>query len=606
MANDMLTKNPGRVTGGAGGGLRSGGRPDPAFPGALRRAAARERGTGGEDRDRRGRTVPRRLAPPAPALAPARGSFAVVGAFALLGVAAAGCSSGADRETPAAGVAVVELDLAGIHAGLREERFSCVALVEAYLARIEAYDRRGPALHAIVTVNGEAVTRARAVDERIAAEGTDDLRPLECVPMIVKDNYDTADLPTTAGSASLRDSVPPDDAFQVRRLREAGAIVLAKSNMAEFAFSPFESLGSVVPGHTRNPYDPTRVPAGSSGGTAAAVAASFGAVGLGTDTGNSIRGPSAHTALVGLRSTMGLTSRDGIVPLNLYRDIGGPMARTVEDAARVFQVLAGPDPADPATEGFVREPDYLAALDAASLAGMRIGVVRQLSDTETAAPEIRERFEEALADLGRLGAEIVDPVAIPKLDEDLSLWCNPFRAQLEDYLASLGPTAPVRTLAEIVEGGAFHPSIERRLERALEVERSPDAECAEALRQAAELRSEVEAVFAAERLDALAYPSWSNPPRLLGDLTTPDGNNSYQLSPPTGFPAVTVPMGFVGADPPDAPLPGRPPNLPPRLPVGLQLLGAPLGESTLLRLAYAYEQATGHRRPPPATPPLSE
>ncbi len=602
MANDMLTKNPRRGTGGEGRGPRSGGRPDPALPGASRAPAPgpRTRPAGGA---RRGATAPRpggtasRDAAP-PTAFPVRAGLRALGAFALLAAAGAGCAGGAGPETPASGVPVVELDIAGLHAGLREGRFSCAALVEAYRARIEAYDRRGPALHAIVTVNGEAAARARAVDERIAAEGTDDLRPLECVPVIVKDNYDTADLPTTAGSASLRDSRPPDDAFQVRRLREAGAIVLAKSNMAEFAFSPFESLGSVVPGHTRNPYDPTRVPAGSSGGTAAAVAASFGAVGLGTDTGNSIRGPSSHTALVGIRSTMGLTSRDGIVPLNLYRDIGGPMARTVEDAVRVFEVLAGPDPADPATDGFVREPDYLAALDASSLDGKRIGVVRQLSDTETADPEIRERFGEALADLGRLGAEIVDPVEIPKLDEERSLWCNPFRAQLEDYLASLGPGAPVRTLAGIVEGGAFHPSIEGRLERALEVERSPDEECAEALRQAAELRAEVTEVFAAERLDAMAYPSWSNPPRLLGDLTTPDGNNSYQLSPPTGFPAVTVPMGFVGADLPSAPSDG--------LPAGLQLLGAPLGELTLLRIAYAYEQATGHRRPPRATPPLPE
>ena len=528
---------------------------------------------------------------------PARRTSGARAAFAIAAVAVAaivtGCSGTADREAAGSGVAVVELDIAGIHEGLRAGRFPCVSLVEAYLARIEAYDRRGPALHALVTVNGEAVSRARALDERLAgADG--ELRPLECVPVIVKDNYDTADLPTTAGSASLRDSRPPDDAFQVRRLREAGAIVLAKSNMAEFAFSPYESLGSVVPGHTRNPYDPYRVPAGSSGGTAAAVAAGFGAVGLGTDTGNSIRGPSSHTALVGIRSTMGLTSRDGIVPLNLFRDIGGPMARTVEDAVRVFEVLAGPDPADPATDGFVREPDYLAALDASPLEGRRIGVVRQLSDTETADPEIRARFEEALADLGRLGAEIVDPVAIPQLDEDLSLWCNPFRAQLEDYLATLGPSAPVRTLAEIVEGGDFHPSIEGRLRRALEVERSPEEECAEALRQAAELRAEVEALFADEGLDALAYPSWSNPPRLLGDLTTPDGNNSYQLSPPTGFPAITVPMGFVGAD------------LPAELPAGLQLLGAPLGESTLIRIAYAYEQATGHRRPPAATPPLPD
>lgn len=509
--------------------------------------------------------------------------------FAVLAAsAAAGCPGASDPQTadPSAPVEVVELDIAGIHDGLRSGGFTCEALVEAYLARIEAYDRRGPALHAIVTVNPEAPAEARALDRRIA-ESDGALRPLECVPMIVKDNYDTADLPTTAGSAALRDSRPPDDAFQVRRVREAGAVVLAKSNMAEFAFSPFESLGSVVPGHTRNPYDPYRVPAGSSGGTAAAVAASFGAVGLGTDTGNSIRGPSSHTALVGIRSTMGLTSRDGIVPLNLYRDIGGPMARTVEDAVRVFDVLAGPDPADPATAGVEREADYRAALDASSLAGFRVGVVRQLSDTETADPEIAALFEQALADLERLGAEVVDPAEIGGLDEDLTLWCNPFRAHLEAYLESLGPGAPVRTLAEILEGGDFHPSIESRLERAQAVEETPEAECAEALEGAAALRSEVEALLRTESLDALAYPSWSNPPRLLGDLTTPDGNNSYQLSPPTGFPAVTVPMGFTSAG----------------LPAGLQLLGAAFDESALFRIAYAYEQAAEHRRPPEATPP---
>ena len=520
------------------------------------------------------------------------GRFGGNAAFAALAaVAAVGCPGGSDREVSGGGapVEIVELDIAGIHDGLRSGRFTCEALVEAYLARIEAYDRRGPALHAIVTVNPEAVTEARALDRRIA-ESDGAFRPLECVPMIVKDNYDTADLPTTAGSASLRDSRPPDDAFQVARVLEAGAVVLAKSNMAEFAFSPFESLGSVVPGHTRNPYDPYRVPAGSSGGTAAAVAASFGAVGLGTDTGNSIRGPSSHTALAGIRSTMGLTSRDGIVPLNLYRDIGGPMARTVEDAVRVFDVLAGADPADPATAGVEREADYRAALDASSLAGFRVGVVRRLSDTETADPEIAALFEQALADLERLGAEVADPVEIGGLDEDLTLWCNPFRAHLEAYLESLGPGAPARTLAEILDGGDFHPSIESRLERAGAVEETPEVECAEALAGAAALRSEVEALFRAESLDALAYPSWSNPPRLLGDLTTPDGNNSYQLSPPTGFPAVTVPMGFTPAG----------------LPAGLQLLGAALGESTLFRIAYAYEQATEHRRPPEATPPLRD
>ena len=499
---------------------------------------------------------------------------------------AAGCGGpGPEAE---AGLDVVELDIAGIHRGLQAGEFTCAELVAAYLARIEAYDRQGPALHAIVTVNPQAMERAAEADGRLAGSGLDPDRPLECVPMIVKDNYDTADLPTSAGSASLEDSIPPDDAFQVQRIREAGAIVLAKSHMAEFAFSAYQSLGSVIPGHVRNPYDPYRVPAGSSGGTGAAVAASFGAAGLGTDTGNSIRGPSSHNALFGIRSTMGLTSRDGIVPLNLFRDIGGPMARTVEDGVRVFDVLAGPDPADEATEGFEREDDYLRYLDAGPLTDFRIGVVRQLSDTETADADIGALFEAALADLEALGVTVVDPVRIEGLEAEGSLWCNPFRAQLEAYLASLGPNAPVTTLEELVEGGDFHPSIRPRLETALEVEGEPDDVCAEANRRAGELRAEVGALFDAEELDALAFPTWSNPPRLLGDLTTPDGNNSPQLSPPTGFPAVTVPMGFT----------------PSGLPGGLQLLGNALGEGALFRIAYAYEQATGHRKPPPTTPSL--
>ena len=521
---------------------------------------------------------------PIPAARPGRGRLAA----AFLGLLAGACAAppvGPAGDRPE----VVELDIAGIHAGLEGGEFTCASLVDAYLARIEAYDREGPALHAIVVVNPEARARAEEADARIAAAGGRIERPLECVPTIVKDNYDTIGLPTTAGSASLAGSRPPDDAFQVRRIREAGAIVLAKSNMAEFAFSPYESLGSVVPGHTRNPYDPTRVPAGSSGGTGAAVAASFGAVGLGTDTGNSIRGPSSHNALFGIRSTMGLTSRDGIVPLNLFRDIGGPMARTVEDAVRVFDVLAGPDPADPATSGFEREPDYLTYLDGSALTGFRIGVVRQLSDTDTADGEIGSLFEAALADLTGLGAEVVDAVEIAGLDAEGSLWCNPFRAQLEAYLATLGPEAPVTTLAGIVESGDFHPSIAGRLRTALDVEEDPEEGCAEANERAAGLRDEVAGLLRDQNLDALAYPSWSNPPRLLGDLTTPDGNNSHRLSPPTGFPAVTVPMGFTAAG----------------LPGGLQLLGAPLGEGTLFRISYAYEQHTRRRRPPAATPPLA-
>jgi amidase len=481
-----------------------------------------------------------------------------------------------------------ELTIAGIHSGLEAGRFTCRELTKRYLDRIEAYDQKGPALNAIVLVNPKALERAEELDREFARDGI--TRPLQCVPMIVKDNYDTFDLPTTAGSLSLAGSIPPDDAFQVRKIREAGAIVLAKSNMAEFAFTPYETLSSILPGHTRNPYDTERVPAGSSGGTAAAVAASFGAVGLGTDTGNSIRGPSSHTALVGIRSTMGLTSRDGIVPLNLYNDIGGPMARTVVDAVAVFDVIAGHDPNDPATAiARDRRPrSYLSSLTRDGLRGARLGVVRQLSNTETGDPEILALFEKALSDLARHGATLVDPVHIAGLDSEESLWCNPFKGQLEGYLRSLGAAAPMKTLQEIVDSDKFHPSIAIRLKEALEVAAPPEEECRKSKEATSRLRQEVEALFAEERLSGLVYPTWSNSPRKLGDLTSPHGNNSPRLSPPTGFPAVTVPMGFTATG----------------LPAGLQILGEAFSEPTLFQIAYAYEQATLHRRPPASTPPL--
>jgi amidase len=483
---------------------------------------------------------------------------------------------------------VEELTIAGIHSGLEAGRFTCRELTQMYLDRIEAYDQKGPALNAIVLVNPRALERAEELDAEFARDGI--RRPLQCVPMIVKDNYDTFDLPTTAGSLSLAGSIPPDDAFQVRKIREAGAIVLAKSNMAEFAFTPYETLSSILPGHTRNPYDLNRVPAGSSGGTAAAVAASFGAVGLGTDTGNSIRGPSSHTGLVGIRSTMGLTSRDGIVPLNLYNDIGGPMARTVVDAVAVFDVIAGYDPSDPVTEPArgQRPGSYLSSLTRDGLRGARLGVVRQLSNAETADPSILALFEKALSDLTRRGATLVDPVRIAGLDSEESLWCNPFKSQLESYLRSLGPSAPMKSLQEIVDSEKYHPSIAIRLKEALEVALPPEEECRAAQERSSRLRKEVDALFDSERLSALVYPSWSNPPRKLGDLTSPHGNNSPRLSPPTGLPAVTVPMGFTSSD----------------LPAGLQILGKAFSEPTLFQIAYAYEQATLHRRPPTSTPPL--
>jgi Asp-tRNA(Asn)/Glu-tRNA(Gln) amidotransferase A subunit family amidase len=379
----------------------------------------------------------------------------------------------------------------------------------------------------------------------------------------------------------------------VRKLREAGALMLAKSNMAEFAWTPFETVSSILPGYTRNPYALNRVTAGSSGGTAAAVAASFGAVGLGTDTGNSIRGPSSHTSLVGIRPTMGLTSRDGIVPLFLNRDIGGPMARTVADAVAILDVIAGSDSADPVTASADgrRPHSYLDFLDPNGLKGARVGAARQLYLGPDTDPDIMKLIDQALSDMKRQGAEIVDAINIPEITQTpAGLFCNRFKYDINAYLARLGPQAPVKTFDEILASQKFHPSIEKRMLEA-QSEPPPDQnpKCQNADEGGRRLAKAVLNAMDAARLDVLLYPTWNNPPRLIGDLNTPLGNNSPRISPPTGFPAMTVPMGFVRGT----------------LPAGLQILGRPWSEPTLIKIGYAYEQATRHRRPPANTPPLA-
>src|SRR5262249_14355174 len=303
---------------------------------------------------------------------------------------------------------IEETTIAQIHDAMKADRLTCRALVDAYLKRIEAYDRNGPAINAIVQINPDALKQADELDRRYAQSGP--AGPLHCVPAIVKDNFETIGLQSSAGSLSLKGFVSNKDAFQVKRIKDAGAIVLGKSNMAEFAFSPYETVNSILPGYTRNPYALDRVTAGSSGGTAAAVAANFGAIGLGSDTGNSIRGPSSHQALVGIRSTMGLTSRAGVVPLSVLADIAGPMTRTVEDSVAVFQVIVGEEPDDPATAASHGRamPDYRQALGRDALKGARLGILRQAYERDTTDPEVVDVFMASIEDLKRAGATIVD------------------------------------------------------------------------------------------------------------------------------------------------------------------------------------------------------
>src|ERR1700733_1714159 len=361
---------------------------------------------------------------------------------------------------------ITETTIAETQQAIREHRVSCHQIIDGYLGRIRAYDQ-STNLNSLVVLNPNALAEADEFDAEFKLSGT--IHGLQCIAVIVKDNYDTKDLQTTGGSLAMKGFVPTTDAFMVRRLREAGAIILAKSNMAEWAFSPYETVSSIA-GITRNPYDLKVVPAGSSGGTAAAVAANFGAVGLGTDTGNSIRGPSSHNALVGIRPTIGLTSRDGIIPLFLGADVGGPMARTVEDAALVLDVVAGYDPEDPITknsDGHIPK-SYTSFLDKNGLRGARIGVFRPYIDAASTDAQVKALTERAIEDLKAQGAEIVDPFVIPNFETlTRNLGCGDFQADLNAYLAKHGQNAPYKSLAEIVDSGLYLPYIDGQMKRSI-------------------------------------------------------------------------------------------------------------------------------------------
>ena len=512
--------------------------------------------------------------------------------IALAGILALALPAAPDAQRGQARFQIEETTIAEIHAAMKAGRLACHALVGQYLERISAYDKRGPAINAIVQINPEALAEADALDSRFARAGL--TGPLHCIPAIVKDNFETVGLQSAGGSLSLKGFVSNKDAFLVKKIKEAGAIVLAKSNMAEFAFSPLETVNSILPGYTKNPYALDRVTAGSSGGTAAAIAANFGAIGLGSDTGNSIRGPSSHQSLAGIRSTMGLTSRAGVSPLSVLADIPGPITRTVEDAVVVFQAIVGEDPDDPATAASRGRtiPNYAASLVKDGLRGARIGVLRQAYERPSTDPEIVGIFMTAIADLKRAGASIVDPAIVGDVRRAAGGGsCRGFKYDINAYLAAQGDRVPVHTLDEIIRSRAFHPSIQQRLQGAQEADgEGPDsAACRADAEYRAAFGAAVTKTMDTLRLDAFVYPTWSNPPRLIGDMTTPAGDNSQVYSPTSGFPAINVPMGYSREH---------------TLPIGITFFGRAWDEATLIKLAYGYEQATHHRRPPASTPPL--
>ena len=481
----------------------------------------------------------------------------------------------------------VEASIADIQSAILQGGSTCHEVVAGYIQRIETYDQSRN-INAIAQINPNALVKAEEID--LAVSRNEAMPELFCAPLLVKDNFDTHDMVTTGGSIALINNFPPDDAFMVQKLREAGAIVLAKTNMAEWAFSPRETVSSSY-GRTSNAYDVDFVPAGSSGGTASSVAASLGVAGMGSDTGNSIRGPSSHLALFGLRSTIGLTSRDGVIPLVFDRDIAGPMTRTVEDGARLFNVIAGFDPADSLTVPNKREENYLDFLNVDGLEGKRLGVFRSLVDHEDADAEIKAIFFQAINDLAAAGAIIVDPLEIKDFQvlSNQIPFCGRFRYDVGQYFKSL-ENPPLLDVNQVLETGEIAPETRASFafyaENPLDV--APDdwnIPCPTWPNHAERnqlLANAIEAMDAAE-VDALIFPTWSNPPAHI-DRANEEyrGDNNQRLTPDAGLPAVTIPMGFWQN----------------RLPAGLQIVGRPYAEGLLIELAYSYEQMTKHRRPP--------
>tara|TARA_R110000868_G_scaffold170477_1_gene405774 strand:+ start:157 stop:1773 length:1617 start_codon:yes stop_codon:yes gene_type:complete len=507
---------------------------------------------------------------------------------------------------PVAPVAAEQIDfdkatIAQLNAAFDAGTLTAEKLVEMCLERIKAFDRDGPKLHAVISLNPNALEIARALDEERKAKGP--RSPLHGIPVIFKDNIDTVDMPTTGGSVLLEGSMAPDDAFLVKQLRAGGAIILAKVNLGEFANGSQSSMG----GQSLNPHDLTRTPAGSSGGTGVGIAAGYAPLGLGTDTGGSVRGPTSVNGIVGLKPTHGLISRDGIIPLALSLDTGGPMARSVYDVAVSLGVMAGVDRADPATkksEGKFHK-DYTQFLKSGALKGARIGVARDFTGAD---PDVDWIFEAALKAMEKAGATLVE-VRYPKWFLDSSrravytLFPPEFRDQIGEYLKTTAPQYP-KSIEELIERSYEYTSMGKDgagpnpyrwaffAERDIAHGTMTDPGYL-ALRDyyMPMTTAMVEGMFAKDNLDAIVYPTNMTRPDLIASppgVAIPTATSPTGIANLTGFPDLIVPAGFTTDD----------------LPVTISFMGTAFSEPKLLALGYSFEQITHALRRPVNAPAL--
>lgn len=498
----------------------------------------------------------------------------------------------------AAPIALLDLGIADLQCGLRAGRWSVRALVDAYLARIEAYDQRGPALNAVVCIDAQAGAQADALDRTYATHG-ELSGALHGTVLLVKDNIDVAGLPSSSGVAAFRDYLPPGDATAVARLRAAGAVMLGKTTLPDFASSwwAYSSLS----GETRNPYDLSRDPGGSSAGSGAAAAAAFATAALGTDCGGSVRLPASCNGLVGVRGTPGLVSRSGSGPLVVLQDTVGPMTRSVEDAARLFEVMVGYDAADDlSAQAWAARPpqSYVAALENEGLRGARLGLLLDAlgSDGDVHAAPVNDVVRAACATLRAAGA-VVAEVGLPDLARhlaDTSMYVNCARHAINSYLMAR-PELPLRSLQQIIDQRAYHPMLDL-LEACAFGPELPAYDPMYFRRLAAreQFARAVMKLMASARLDALIFPTLQVEPPSRAQLrdkvwTTLTFPTNTVIGAQTWLPSLTVPAGFT----------------PRGLPVGLEFLVRPYDEPGMFRLAYGFEQASQARRAPAATPALA-
>ncbi len=523
---------------------------------------------------------------------------------------------GLQSAVSAAPYPVEEATIAGVQAAYLRGEVTTRQIVAAYLERIAAYDQRGPHINSIINLNPQALAEADALDAKLKATGKL-AGPLHGVPVLVKDCIDALGMPTTAGFQGWKNYYAPTDAPLVAQIKAAGGIILGKASLSEFTNGGGDNINSVLPGFCRNPYNTAYATGGSSGGTGASIAANFALVGIGTDTGGSIRMPSAHNALVGLRPTVGLVSRTGIIPNSSVRDTGGPMTRTVTDLAVLLDAIVGPDPTDAATQRAVGHipKTYTTALKRDALKGARLGVLRQVFTAKVTDPRIIANFETTLSELRAAGATIVEDFFVPEIEKLPRAPQTPARKKADFAVwFAAHPGIPYSSVQAMADSRLAHPLHQAALE-ATAASGPPEKDPAtiKGLETEAAYRAAFTKAMDAAKIDAVIFPTWSQLPVINGDRNTQLMTAEPQPVPAGGggatpsagivtglgssltfvgstlqWPALSVPSGYLGEG----------------LPCGLQILGRAWDEAKIISYAYAYEQATYYRRPPASVPPL--